>query len=762
MNECLDKRIGMKLYAYEIELLDVAEREEFEIHLLECKYCNDRVQKFQTASDIIRHDDNIRDVVKDIDQEPIPPRKRFGGYFKAVIVAAAILVVLLLKPWRLEFQPTHEANAVENRLAVLQFKNLASPNDPARTGDIISDLLITDLSQSSYIDVVSFQRLQDIMNHIDRQTATAQSIDNVSKIAELTRANWIVSGEILQIEPNLMLTVHLTEIPTGKQTLSSRITAKTDEDIFALVDKITASIKKELALPSVAMEEFDRPVAEVTTHSREALFHYLEGTEFYSKAYFDDARRSFERALEYDSTLAMAYYYLAALDKPNSAELIEKASRYSDNLSGKDRLYIRSREASIDGSDSLAMQYLKDLLSKYPEDKEALRLLGNFEFKYTKITQAIALFEKAIEIDPYDIRAINNLIYMYDLAGEYDKAMEVIDDLTEITPDDANPYALKGKILAATGNLEQAIKSYKRAISIKPEFRDYKTMIALGRLQVFAGDYHAAREYFREVIIDGDRLARSSARTFMATVPLYQGKLGEAIKQLNDGIAADRMELAAAGINGDESYKHFIKARIHAERKEFSQALTELREAIRVHNTVFSSDRPAFRCMLAEILAESGDFNAADEIVDTLKKEYRSGEKPAQSAYWYAVGSIELIKGNYRKAAEGLEKCVQAGPYFEFKILLAKALFKAKKYEEAIELYDKLLIDYSSMYRLQQGIESVKAYYYLGVSYEKTGNISEAKKQYSKFLSLWHDGDIESMEIQDAQNRLDRLNGIVN
>ncbi len=758
MNECIEKRLGDRLYAYEIDLLSDDEREEFEIHLLECKYCNDRVHNFQTAADIIKNDGEMKDIVARLDTSKNVSKKSSFTYMKTILAVAAVIIILILKPWQIEFHSTKEAKALENRLAILHFENLVIPDDPNRTGEIITDLLITDLSQSEYIQVLSYQRLNDIFKLIGRQDGNGSYKNTSSRVAELGQANWILTGKIHQIEPQLIITAQLTNISSDDIIQSYQIEADTNEDVFELVDRLTKNIKKDLSLPSAAMEELDSPIADVTTHSQKAYLHYLEGIDFYSRFYNNEARRSFEMALEYDSTFAMVYYYLSSLNNASARDLILKAVEYSDKINIKEQIYIRSREASISGKDSLAMEYLGKIIKQYPDEKRALYQLGMYEYQYAGPQQAIVLFEQVIGIDPLDTRTLNELAYMYNNVGEFDKAIETANRYIKISPDDANPYDTRGELFAKNGKLDEAIESYEKATSIKPDFGNYYAMLSLGRLYIFSGNYSKAQECFQEIIIKGNRLSRSLARTFMATIPLYQGKLDEALKILEDGIIVDKMELATAGDNGAESYKHYIKGRICVEKGELEIAAAEIKEAIRVHNIVFSANRPAFRCMYAEVLAEGGDFEAAEEIINVLKKEYQAGEKPAQSGYWYAVGSIEFIKENYWQAVEALKKCAAAGPYFDFEILLAKALVKSGDYNGAISLYEKLLSDYTVMFRLYQSIEAVKAYYYLGIAYENTNQLEKAKSQYKIFLSIWKNADYEFDDINDTKKRLILIN----
>ncbi len=113
-------------------------------------------------------------------------------------------------------------------------------------------------------------------------------------------------------------------------------------------------------------------MADVTTHSQEAYRYYLEGIDYFYKAYFSEAEKSFEKALEFDSTFAMAYYWLAYVKYASNGiktarELMTKAVKYSDRVSQKEKHYIKSMEAYISGNYSQAIKELQKIVEHYPE-----------------------------------------------------------------------------------------------------------------------------------------------------------------------------------------------------------------------------------------------------------------------------------------------------------------------------------------------------------------------------------------------------------
>jgi len=61
--------------------------------------------------------------------------------------------------------------------------------------------------------------------------------------------------------------------------------------------------------------------------------------------------------------------------------------------------------------------------------------------------------------------------------------------------------------------------------------------------------------------------------------------------------------------------------------------------------------------------------------------------------------------------------------------------------------------------RAEAPIQAVKAYYLLGLAYERSGWKDRAIEQYEEFLDIWKDADPGIKEIEDTKARLARLKG---
>ena len=564
------------LYAYELGILDEDESRKFELYLLENLDLLEEALQFDKAADLLRHDPDIRHIIHKLDTAnrltDQPEEKQsasiWGNIWSRVVptilATAVILMILLVKDWHIDVRTSYEAYASENRVAVMYFDNLADPEDSLQLGKIAANLVITDLSESNFIQVVSSQRLFDLLKILGADSLSRIDLKTAARIAERAEAEWILMGSILQTEPNIIMTSELINRSTGNVIKAEKILGLAGENIFSLVDRLTQEIKSDLNLPMGAYHEANRKVAEITTAMPEAYRYYIKGQENYYKCYYDEAQEYFEKAVEIDSTMAMAYYYLVGL---KDRKLITKAVQYADRAGKKEKAYIYVLKAALEGNLNEAVAELEKIIRQYPDEKAAYNLLGQYKYSLQLKREALDDFNKALEIDPLYARVYNVLSYVYDDLGDFEKSIWALNKYIELAPDEANPYNTRGIIYARNGMLEKAIESFHLALKIKPDY--VPALSYLGVMNIYLERYQVADSIFNIIYSSEHKYSRSAGGLYRAYVSNYTGKFDEALKILEEGIKEDRQ----VGISGD--YKHLMKARIYAERSQYDSAIYE-------------------------------------------------------------------------------------------------------------------------------------------------------------------------------------------
>ena len=155
-------------------------------------------------------------------------------------------------------------------------------------------------------------------------------------------------------------------------------------------------------------------------------------------------------------------------NKEKLRELAEVKKKANDAYAEIERLKTQLAEAKSD-ADQLR------LTKAYYKETDILSATEWFNKGYNAVMdkewdKAISFFLRAIELDPDDAAAYNNLGIAYNSQGNTTKAIELFEKAIELDPDYANPYYDLGIAYKAQGNYTKAIQSYEKAIELKPDY----------------------------------------------------------------------------------------------------------------------------------------------------------------------------------------------------------------------------------------------------------------------------------------------------
>lgn len=753
MADCTEKKFIQYLAAYEMGLLEKEELEQLEQHLLVCDDCLNEIRQFHDVAGHILNSPGIRKIVErpaGSSKKAVSSRQK--SYWVIIPVAVIALVFLILQPWKIDITPM-KAVAEENRLMILCFKDLSGRQEGANLGEVVGNLLMTDLAESYYVEIVPQHQLQALMKSAG--ITDICNIDNATMIdfASRTKARWALQGAIIHEGGRIGLTSELIDASSGQTVATQQAVGEKDDDIFILVDRLTVEIKKDIALPEAAYKEPDRMVAEITTTSPEAYQHYLEGVRFYYMLYYDSALGAFEKAIVFDSTFAMAYYYLSGL---KVGKYFEKAVMYSDNASWREKRYISSQQAAMKDDIDGAIAELNQIVDRYPYESMAYFNLSMMHQKKNDNDKAIEYLKAAIDADPYYKVAYNNLAFVYEMNADYENAIVAINKYVEIAPEEANPYDSRGLIYANNGKIDEAIISFNMALEKNPEF--YESLKMLGILYSFKREYEKADSLFERIILTRDSKYQRWTRLYQAVLLCRQGKLDSSLVILDRLVTHGEIEKASDRFMGDV---HLARALIYRVKGQINLALQEMAKILNNYDSSSSSYPYGFRHLYVQMLAENGETKTADSILNELQALLDSNPK-AKYCYWYARGGMEFARANYTAAEEAFTTVAEICStsycygYFEAHSMLALTCLKQQKIEEAVERFELLSIPYNYI-RAYWSLWDVQSHYYLGIAYEKSNWPKKAAAEYQTFLDFWQNADPDLTEVDDARRRLRRI-----
>jgi tetratricopeptide (TPR) repeat protein/TolB-like protein len=760
-HRCIDRNFEKMLSAYEMGMLDEKDKDALELHLYECEYCFNKAMEFERASLHIKRNpaikNGIRQMAESVTESAKEDHSLWHSLFSrrvwpklvpATAVVIIILLFLILRPWQIEFRTQQDAWASANRLAIVDFKNLSDPQDTSRLGLIMSNLLTTDLSESQSTKVVSTERINDVLKLIGKTQDDMANRETATNMAKRIGARWILYGSFIDKDNKLTITTQLTEARSGEVVKASRLTAGANEDIFALVDKLALQIKKDLSFPAEVSFEPVRSISEITTSSPEAYRLYLEGVENFRKHYYPEATGYFKKALSFDSSIAMAYYYLA---KMGDQKMIFKAKQNANNASTLQRLYIESSVLQTQGNGDSAFARLKRIVKDYPDEKDAYLAIGIFDYQSGRFDSAIADFNQAIRIDSLFKNPYNELAYAYQAVGNVEKALEAINKYIDLSPDEANPYDTRGELYATNGMPDKAIESYRQALKIKSDF--INSIQAIAYLYLLKKDYDRADSCYRHLESIGDTYNRAMGRVYRALIPYNQGKIVTALKFLDSCLILNKGEK----IRGITPQILYMKSLIFQGNDDFTRALDTYYKALNAEQKETPGKIQTFVDVFTQLLAQNRQLDSARNFAEQVN-EFQKKSGFAQYSYWYGMAAIAFAEGDFQAAIKELEKVGDnyGKRYFIAHYLLGRAYLVSGDYAGAIREFENQINVYNYSH-VRHAIWNADMHYYLGVAYEESRQIDKAVKEYQIFLEIFKNADPDVKSRYDAAQRLERL-----
>ena len=130
------------------------------------------------------------------------------------------------------------------------------------------------------------------------------------------------------------------------------------------------------------------------------------------------------------------------------------------------------RQANLGQLDT-AISYYEKALSSKPNYAEAHYNLGFTLHRLGQLDAAVRSYKKVVAIKPKYAKSHNNkilsVIYFF-TKGQILDAIDTLEALIKDNPNDALLFNMSGGCYVSLGQLDMAVKNYKKAIAIKPDY----------------------------------------------------------------------------------------------------------------------------------------------------------------------------------------------------------------------------------------------------------------------------------------------------
>jgi tetratricopeptide (TPR) repeat protein len=309
------------------------------------------------------------------------------------------------------------------------------------------------------------------------------------------------------------------------------------------------------------------------------------------------------------------------------------------------------------------------------------------------VDRAIEAYSDVLQFDPDEQRALDALGRLYERISEWDRAVDMMAHLTQLSEDprkQVDLYWRMGRIqYGQLGDADASESNLLRGLAIDPGH--VPTMEALTKQYSDRGDWLKAAqmmvraESYTPVAIDKVRLLFESAR-------IYQERLDQddAAKQLYGAVIALDPEHVEAGRPLADLYfasQQWAElspvidmlcrkvGQLHADPRELNELyyraarcadeLGDFQKALGYYKAAYDIDSTYLPTLVgrADLMFKMADYESAGKIYQTILVQHRDGQGEADVVRIYnRLGAVRQALGERKKALNMFEKALEIDP----------------------------------------------------------------------------------------------------
>jgi eukaryotic-like serine/threonine-protein kinase len=532
----------------------------------------DREERYNSAHELLQA---LKDLRRKLEAEleraaaPLWLRWARSPVALALIVLAAALALTV--PF---FRHRNLATTLppDKSIAVLPLQNLSDDKQNAFFADGMQDELLSNLSKIKDLKVISRTSVMQYKSGTKR---------NLKEIAQQLGVSNVVEGSVRRSGDHVRVSVQLIDARTDRHLWGENYD-RTLADSLSLQGELATDIASAVGA-TLSPQEKARVQAKPTNNPA-AYDAYLRARAipidwgFALEGDIESAIRLYQEAVKLDPNFTLAWAYLSIAQKQSVWKQIgehtalagpAELSQAKDSLNHALALDANLPEVHLargynETDHARALAEFRQAEKDLPNSADVIEAIARAQRALGHWDEAVANLRRAIELDPRNIRASNNLALTYCAMRRFSEALATLDRILAWDPTNTRALLTKADALVAIGDLQAAepllanpeLPASRRAryavlqrnyaaateilskdLAVERGQRDPGDILSLAFSQQLVGDSSAARATYERAEQDFQRQLKQIAPGSFAEADTH-ALLGSAYAGLGDAASA--------------------------------------------------------------------------------------------------------------------------------------------------------------------------------------------------------------------------------
>ncbi len=350
------------------------------------------------------------------------------------------------------------------------------------------------------------------------------------------KVNLAIDGNLKSKDGGLQLTIQVYEVGTAKPLYIKEIQEGDPSKLVALAEEAAKDVRRN-AMGESNLQKTYMPLDQITSANPDALDFYLSAVAAYEGGKAEQALILLDEALKIDRNFVLGHHYraMALFAKEELDPALESETIALENcgkVTERERNWIKGVYANLIRDFERFEEAMHANTTLFPDEAIFRRMHAMALMRLGRYSEAIQENRKALELDPFSLNNVSELLMNFAEAGQADQCFAEEKKLRESGAELSMAHRPLGFAYLQKDAFEESLSEFRQFGQIEREYESGARLHALSPL-VMMGRFSQAIGWIEADLAGTESPTEhtSMRRNYLGHLYRLQEQLGPAVEQ---------------------------------------------------------------------------------------------------------------------------------------------------------------------------------------------------------------------------------------